>query len=115
MKAPAVFRALQPDPDWIVGKYALMNVHAYRRDDSTVIEPHSWRIPFQWQGYHYQDHDDQPFMLLLNSGGGFVEGDVSHFRATLAPRARALFTTTASSNFGYVRCGWRQEHQERLQ
>ncbi len=88
-----------PDPAWIVGKHALMNVRAVRRNGRTEIDPHSWRIPFQWQGYHYQDHDDEPFMLMVNSGGGFVEGDVSQFHAALEPGARALFTTTASSKF----------------
>lgn len=90
---------VQPDPDWIVGKHALMNVHAQLRNGRTEIEPHSWRIPFQWQGCHYQDHDDEPFMLLLNSAGGFVEGDVSQFHATLEAGTRALFTTTASTKF----------------
>ena len=88
-----------PDPNWIVGKHALMNVHALLRNGRTEIDPHSWRIPFQWQGYHYQDHDDQPFMLLLNSSGGFVEGDISHFYATLDADTRTLFTTTASNKF----------------
>ena len=88
-----------PDPAWIVGKHALMNVRATSRRGRTEIDPLCWRIPFQWQGYHYQDHDDQPFMLLLNSGGGFVEGDVAHFHAVLEPGTRALFTTTASSKF----------------
>ena len=90
---------IQPDPEWIVGKYALMNVRASNRLGRTEIDPLCWRIPFQWQGYHYQDHDDQPFMLLVNSGGGFVEGDVSHFHGVLEPGTRALFTTTASSKF----------------
>ena len=90
---------IQPDPNWIVGKHALMNVHAQLRNGRTEIEPHSWRIPFQWQGCHYQDHDDEPFMLLLNSAGGFVEGDVSQFHATLEAGTRALFTTTASTKF----------------
>ena len=90
---------IQPDPEWIVGKYALMNVRASSRLGRTEIDPLCWRIPFQWQGYHYQDHDDQPFMLLVNSGGGFVEGDVSHFHGVLEPDTRALFTTTASSKF----------------
>ena len=92
-------KPILPDPDWIVGKHALMNVHALLRNGRTEIDPHSWRIPFQWQGYHHQDHDDQPFMLLLNSSGGFVEGDISHFYATLDADTRALFTTTASNKF----------------
>ena len=94
-----MYQPVQPDPSWIVGTHALMNVHARQRNGRTEIDPHSWRIPFQWQGYHYQDHDDEPFMLLLNSAGGFVEGDVSEFHATLDANTRALFTTTASAKF----------------
>ncbi len=93
------YQPVEVDPSWIVGKYALMNVQVERRNGRTEIEPRSWRIPFQWQGYHYQDHDDEPFLLLVNSSGGFVEGDVSHLRAHLEPSSRALFTTTASSKF----------------
>jgi urease accessory protein len=90
---------VSPDPNWIIGKYALLNIEAKLRDGLTVLEPKGWRIPFQWQGYHYQDHDDEPFLLLLNSGGGFVEGDVSHFHAALASGTRTLITTTAASKF----------------
>ena len=90
---------LQPDPDWIVGKYALMNVEASVHGDKTKIRPVCWRIPYQWQGTHYQNHDDQPYMLLVNSSGGFVEGDVSQFHAKIEEGARCLFTTTASSKF----------------
>lgn len=89
----------QPDPAWIVGKHALMNVRACARNGRTEIDPLRWRIPFQWQGCHYQDHDDEPFMLIVNSGGGFVEGDAARFHAVLEPGTRALFTTTASSKF----------------
>lgn len=88
-----------PDPDWIVGKHALLNVEGRVLDGRTVLEPRSWRIPFQWQGYHYQDHDDEPFLPLVNSGGGFVEGDVSRFHATLGDGTRTLITTTAASKF----------------
>jgi urease accessory protein len=90
---------IQPDPDWIIGKHALMNLHAVVRNGRTEIDPRSWRIPFQWQGCHYQDHDDEPFLLLINSGGGFVEGDVSELHVELEPGTRALITTTASSKF----------------
>jgi urease accessory protein len=90
---------ISPDPSWIIGKHALLNVEGRLANGRTVLEPKSWRIPFQWQGYHYQDHDDEPFLPLVNSGGGFVEGDVSHFRAVLAGRTRTLITTTAASKF----------------
>jgi urease accessory protein len=92
-------RVVRPDPDWIVGKHALMNLHAVRRNGRTEIDPKSWRIPYQWQGCHYQDHDDQPFLLLINSGGGFVEGDVAELHAMLEEGTRALITTTAASKF----------------
>jgi urease accessory protein len=88
-----------PQPDWIVGKHALMNLHAVRRNGRTEVDPKSWRIPYQWQGCHYQDHDDQPFLLLINSGGGFVEGDAAELHATLEPDTRTLITTTAASKF----------------
>jgi urease accessory protein len=88
-----------PDPNWTIGKHALMNLHAVRRNGRTEIDPRSWRIPYQWQGCHYQDHDDQPFLLLINSGGGFVEGDVAELHGTFEPGTRALVTTTAASKF----------------
>ena len=34
-----------PDPEWIVGKHALMNVRARRRLGRTEIDPLRWRIP----------------------------------------------------------------------
>lgn len=91
-----------PDPQWIIGKHALLNIRAKLRNGRTEIDPHAWRIPYQWQGYHYQDHDDQPFLLLINSGGGFVEGDASHFNGLLDPGTRTLVTTTAASK--YYKC-----------
>lgn len=90
---------IYPNPDWIVGKTALMNVRAHKVNGKTIIQPSSWRIPFQWQGYHYQNQDDQPYMLMLNSGGGYVEGDGSYFFGHLENDTRALFTTTASGKF----------------
>jgi urease accessory protein len=90
---------IYPDPEWIVGKTALMNVRAHIVNGKTIIQPSSWRIPFQWQGYHYQNQDDQPYMLMLNSGGGYVEGDGSYFFGHLEKDTRALFTTTASGKF----------------
>jgi urease accessory protein len=90
---------IAPDPDWIIGKHALLNLRALIRNGRTEIDPHSWRIPYQWQGYHYQDHDDQPFILILNSAGGFVEGDVSDLAITLDPGTRVLATGTGASRF----------------
>jgi len=90
---------IYPDPDWIVGKTALMNVRVHIVGGKSIIQPSSWRIPFQWQGYHYQNQDDQPYMLMVNSGGGYVEGDGSYFFGHLEKDTRALFTTTASGKF----------------
>jgi len=92
-------KLILPDQDWIIGKHGLMNVHALLRNGRTEIDPKSWRIPFQWQGYHYQDHDDEPFLPLLNSAGGFVEGDVSEFHAFLDSNTRMLVATTSASKF----------------
>ncbi len=92
-------QTLLPDPTWIVGKHALMSLHAKQRNGRTEIDPLCWRIPYQWQGTHYQDNDDQPFLLLMNSGGGFVEGDMAILSGTLDPGTRTLITTTAASKF----------------
>jgi len=57
------------------------------------------RIPYQWQGSFFQDHDDQPFILLHNSAGGFVEGDAAELHVVAEPGTRCLFTTTAATKF----------------
>lgn len=88
-----------PDSSWAIGKHALMNLQVVRRNGRTEIDPKSWRIPYQWQGCHYQDNDDQPFLLTINSGGGFVEGDSAQLYATMDAGTRALITTTAASKF----------------
>ncbi len=88
-----------PNSNWIIGKHALMNLHVLKRNGRTEIDPKSWRIPYQWQGCHYQDNDDQPFLLTINSGGGFVEGDAAELYATMEPDTRALITTTSASKF----------------
>jgi urease accessory protein len=63
------------------------------------VEPISRRIPYQWQGSSFQDHDDQPFVLLHNSAGGFVEGDAAELYVLAEPGTRSLFTTTAATKF----------------
>ncbi len=90
---------VKPDPSWPIGKHALMNLNIVKRKGRTEIDPSNWRIPYQWQGTHYQDNDDQPFLLLINAGGGFVEGDVAELHARMEPGTRALLTTTAASKF----------------
>lgn len=49
---------VKPDPSWLIGKHALMNLKIVRRNGRTEIDPSNWRIPYQWQGTHYQDNDD---------------------------------------------------------
>jgi urease accessory protein len=94
-----MMQIVPPNSDWIIGKHALMNLHVLKRNGRTEIDPKSWRIPYQWQGCHYQDNDDQPFLLTINSGGGFVEGDAAELYATMEPDTRALITTTSASKF----------------
>ena len=89
----------RPDPSWVIGKHALLALRVVRRNGRSEIEPTLRRVPYQWQGYHYQDHDDEPFLLLHNSAGGFVEGDVAELHVRLEPSTRALFTTTAATKF----------------
>jgi urease accessory protein len=63
------------------------------------VDPIARRIPYQWLGYVFQDHDDQPFVLLHNSAGGFVEGDAAELHVLAEPGTRSLFTTTAATKF----------------
>ncbi|WP_439544228.1 urease accessory protein UreD [Hyphomicrobium sp.] len=95
----AIDGPVKPDPSWPIGKHALMNLNIVKRKGRTEIDPSNWRIPYQWQGTHYQDNDDQPFLLLINAGGGFVEGDVAELHARMEPGTRAVITTTAASKF----------------
>jgi urease accessory protein len=88
-----------PDPNWVIGKNALLTVVAKREGDRTVLQPVSRRIPYQWQDGYYQDRDDQPFLLLHNSGGGFIEGDTAHLQISAEAGARFLMTTTAANKF----------------
>ncbi|MBA7656984.1 Urease accessory protein UreD [subsurface metagenome] len=88
-----------PEPDWIVGKHGLLNIHARLQNGRTEIESKGRRSPFQWEGYHYQDYDDEPFFPLITTTGGFVEGDVTEFHATLDPNTRMLVTGTSASKF----------------
>lgn len=89
----------RPDPSWVIGKHAFLALDVVRRNGRSEIEPTLRRIPYQWQGYHYQDHDDEPFLLLHNSAGGFVEGDAAELHVRLEASTRALFTTTAATKF----------------
>lgn len=88
-----------PDPSWVIGKQALLGVKVTREGARTVMHPVVRRIPFQWQGVHYQDGDDQPFLLLHNSGGGFIEDDSSILEVRTEAGTRCLLTTTGASKF----------------
>ena len=63
------------------------------------MDPIIRRVPYQWQGFGFQDHDDQAYALLHNSAGGFVEGDAAEVHVVADPGTRALFTTTAATKF----------------
>lgn len=88
-----------PDASWAIGKHALLTLRAKRRRGRTEVDPIARRIPYQWQGFGFQDHDDQAFVLLHNSAGGFVEGDVAELHVETDPGTRCLFTTTAATKF----------------
>lgn len=89
-----------PVAGWELGKHALLGVEAVVQDGRTQLWPTVRRTPYQWPGVlHYQDHDDQPFMQLHNSGGGFIEGDVAQFQLTAAAGSRVLVTTTGANRF----------------
>ena len=93
-----------PDPSWVIGKQALLGVKVTREGARTVMNPVVRRIPYQWSGVHYQDGDDQPFLLLHNSGGGFIEGDSSilevRTEADTRIARRATRSTTQASTSG---------------
>lgn len=87
------------DPSWAIGKHAFLSLRARRGRGRTEIDPIARRIPYQWQGSFFQDHDDQPFVLLHNSAGGFVEGDAAELHVAAEAGTRCLFTTTAATRF----------------
>jgi len=91
--------AALPDPSWAIGKHAFLSLRALRRRERTEMDLIARRIPYQWQGSFFQDHDDQPFVLLHNSAGGFVEGDAGELHVVAEPGTRSLFTTTAATKF----------------
>ena len=88
-----------PDASWAIGKHAFLSLRALRRRGRTEVDPIVRRIPYQWLGYVFQDHDDQPFVLLHNSAGGFVEGDAAELHVSAEPGTHTLFTTTAATKF----------------
>ena len=88
-----------PDPGWAIGKHAFLSLRALRRRGRTEVDLVARRTPYQRQGCYFQDHDDQPFVLLHNSAGGFVEGDAAELHVLAEPGTRSLFTTTAATKF----------------
>lgn len=91
--------AALPDPSWAIGKHAFLSLRALQRGGRTEVDAIARRIPYQWQGTFFEDHDDQPFVLLHNSAGGFVEGDAAELHVVAEPGTRSLFTTTAATKF----------------
>ena len=91
--------AAVPDHGWAIGTHALLSLRARRRGGRTDVDAIARRIPYQWPGAFYQDHDDQPFVLLHHSAGGFVEGDAAELHVVAEPGTRSLFTTTAAAKF----------------
>jgi len=87
------------EPDWEIGKHGVLDIHASFVNGRTEVEVQKRRIPFQWQGCHYQDHDDEPFVPLITSTGGYVEGDITEFHATMDSNTRLLVTGTSASKF----------------
>lgn len=88
-----------PDSSWIIGKNALLCLQVLLRNGRTEIEVATRRIPYQWLGYQYQDCDDQPFLVLHNSGGGFVQGDSAVLQIKTAASTRLLLTTSGANKF----------------
>ena len=88
-----------PDPSWPIGKHAFLSLRAVQRRGRTEVDPIARRIPYQWHPLFFQDHDDQPFVLLHHSAGGFVEGDAAEVHVLAEAGTRSLFTTTAATKF----------------
>jgi urease accessory protein len=89
----------RPDPSWAIGKHAFLSLRALQLGGRTEVDVIARRIPYQWPGTIFEDHDDQPFVLLHNSAGGFVEGDAAELHVVAEPGTRSLFTTTAATKF----------------
>lgn len=82
-----------------IGKNGRLIVKAIKRNERTELIPVYRRIPYQWQGFHYQDGDDQPFLQLHHSAGGLTNGDTAGFRLSANPGTRTLITTTEATRF----------------
>jgi urease accessory protein len=88
-----------PCGNWTIGKHALLSLRATPRRERTALDCLARRTPYQFQGVHYQDHDDQPFLLLHNSAGGYVEGDVADLIVEADAGTRTLLTTMGATKF----------------
>ena len=88
-----------PQASWVIGKHALLSLRVRRRGDRTDVHPLARRIPYQFLGVHHQDHDDEPFVLLHNSAGGFVEGDSAELHVDVERDSRALLTTMGATKY----------------
>lgn len=82
-----------------IGKNGRLIVRATKKDDRTHLVPLYRRIPYQWQGFHYQDVDDQPFLQLHHSAGGLTNGDTAAVYFSSEPETRSLVTTTEATRY----------------
>jgi len=96
---PAKLPSDMRDKDWIIGKHPFMHLKAWQSRGRTRAEPVRCRTPYQWLGCHYQDADDEPFIPLVNTAGGYVEGDRSELHIDVYDGARTLVTTTNATKY----------------
>lgn len=82
-----------------IGKNGRLIVRATKKDQRTHFVPLYRRIPYQWQGFHYQDVDDQPFLQLHHSAGGLTNGDTAAVYFGAEPETRSLITTTEATRY----------------
>src|SRR5699024_7423937 len=82
-----------------IGKHGRLIVKAITKDGRTHFVPLYRRIPYQWQGFHYQDVDDQPFLQLHHSAGGLTGGDTAGVHLSTDPGTRSFVTTTEATRY----------------
>lgn len=95
--APATQATDTEAGDWIIGKRACLDITIARLATRCKIVDVHWKPPYHWMGCHYQDGDDQPFIPVVNTAGGLVEGDDTRLRVSIGRDARALFLTVGST------------------
>jgi urease accessory protein len=80
------------------GKVGLMELTFERRGDSTRLVRHYYRSPLQMFQPIYLDAErpDMPFVILLQNGGGMVQGDRYRIDLRCGPGASAHVTTQSA-------------------